>query len=151
MKGFTLVELVTVIALMAALSGFASSLFMQGDGFATLAARDQLAATASLAQQRALANATSTSPVVLSVIQSANSWQYTIAQSGTTVVSHQLDRSGGFLSIDGSTLSNGNSIDISYDEYAMTGVTHQLVFSGTNSQALCLGATGIAYLGNCEG
>jgi|TARA_R110001583_G_scaffold76956_2_gene210077 MSHA pilin protein MshC len=149
-QGFTLVELVMVITLVAILSAVASGLFLRADRFATLGAREQLISVSLLAQKRALANVVSGSDVVLTINQLADEWQFIVIQGGTSFESRSAPRSGSTLSVNGTTLTNGGSVAINFDNEAETGTNTEFIFSADNSHTLCLSSTGFAYPAACQ-
>lgn len=150
LRGFTLVELVIVISLIAILSATASGLFLQTDRFATLGAREQLVSTAILAQKKALANVVSGSPVSLTVSQSSTEWQFTVSQGGAAFEPRRAERAGASLVISGSNLADGASVSISFDENAETGASTQFSFVADNSHSLCIADSGFSYIGTCQ-
>lgn len=149
-RGFTLVELVIVISLIAILSATASGLFLKTDRFATLGAREQLVSTAILAQKKALANVINGTPVTLQISQTSEAWQFTVSQGVDAFEPRIAERSGATLSVNGSTMSNGGSVSITFDENAETGSTTQFLFAADNSHSLCIADSGFAYIGNCQ-
>jgi len=149
-KGFTLVELVMVIALIAILAATASGLFINTDRFATLGAREQLVASALLAQKKALANVVNGSPVSLTVSQTPDLWVYSVSQSGNSFTPVTAERAGATLAVNGATMNNGGSVSLSFDENAETGAATQFLFSSANSHSLCISASGFSYTGTCQ-
>lgn len=150
LRGFTLVELVIVISLIAILSATASGLFLQTDRFATLGAREQLVSTAILAQKKALANVISGFPVTLAISQTSTEWQFVVSQDGESFDPRIAERSGATLSVNGSTISNGGSVIITFDENAETGASTQFSFVADNSHSLCIADSGFSYIGACQ-
>ncbi|MEC9256531.1 MAG: type II secretion system protein [Pseudomonadota bacterium] len=149
-RGFTLVEMIMVITLIAIISIGASSLFLNTDRYTTIAAREQLVATAVLAQRRALANAIAATPVNLTISQTSSDWLYSVSQGTTTFGTKEAPRSGAELAVNGASLSDGGSVTINFDTNAETGAATQFVFSAGNSHSLCISASGFAYIGNCQ-
>ncbi len=150
-KGFTLVELVMVIALIAILAATASGLFINTDRFATLGAREQLVASALLAQKKALANVVNGTPVNLTISQTSDLWLFSVSQGTMTFnPPRSAERAGATLSVNGSPLANGGSVSLSFDENAETGAATQFVFASGNSHSLCISASGFSYTGTCQ-
>jgi MSHA pilin protein MshC len=150
LRGFTLVEMIMVITLIAIISVSASSLFLNTDRYSTIAAREQLVSVAILAQKRALVNAVSATPVTLTVSQTASDWLYSVSQGATDFGTREATRSGASLAVNGITLNNGGSVSVSFDINAETSAQNQFVFSGGNTHVLCISASGFAYIGNCQ-
>jgi MSHA pilin protein MshC len=149
-RGFTLVEMIMVITLIAIVSVTASSLFLNTDRYTTIAAREQLVTVAILAQRRALANAVAATPVNLTVSQTSSDWLFTVSQGATSFGTREAPRGGAALAVNGATLANGGSTTINFDINAETGAANQFVFSAGNSHSLCISASGFAYIGNCQ-
>jgi len=149
-RGFTLVEMVMVISLIAIISVTASGLFLNTDRFSTIAAREHIVSAAILAQKRALANVIAGTPVTLTVSQTASDWLIGISQGATNFDVQRAERAGASLTVNGSTLSNGGSVTMTFDENAEIGSAYELVFSAGNTHSLCISATGFAYIGSCQ-
>lgn len=149
-QGFTLVELVMVIALVAILSAVASGLFLRTGGFAALGAREQLVSVSLLAQKRALANVVDGSNVVLTISQLADEWQFDIVQGSTTFETRTAKRSGTSLSVNGVTMANGGSTSLTFGSDAKTNSNTQFIFSADNTYALCISDSGFSYIGTCQ-
>ncbi len=149
-KGFTLVELVMVISVIAIISAFAGSRFTDTGGFSSLGARDQLIASSQTAQKRALAFVDASNPVVLTISQSDTQWQFSIVQGATTIGVRSAERSGASLRVGGLLMTNGVPVTLNFDENAETGSNTEFVFSAANSHGLCISASGFAYRGACQ-
>lgn len=149
-KGFTLVELVMVIAVIAIISAVASSRFADTSSFTSLGARDQLIAASQTAQKRALAFVDAANPVTLTVSQSGGLWQFNIVQGGTTIISQSADRAGASLRVGGSLITDGGSVTLNFDENAETGANTEFNFSSQVNHRLCISASGFAYRGACQ-
>lgn len=149
-RGFTLVELVIVISLIAILSATVGGLFLKTDRFSTLGAREQLVSTAVLAQKKALANVVSGFPVSLVISQTSSEWQFVVSQNGESFEPRRAERAGAALSIDGSNLADGASVSILFDENAETGSSTQFTFFADNSHSLCIADSGFSYIGLCQ-
>ena len=149
-KGFTLIELVMVISVIAIISAFAGSRFAEVSNFSSLGARDQLIASSQTAQKRALAYVDSANPVTLTVSQTATQWQFDIVQDGNTLASRIAERSGASLRIGATLMTNGSSQVLTFDENAETGNNTEFTFSAQNSHSLCISASGFAYRGACQ-
>lgn len=149
-SGFTLVEMIMVITLIAIISVTAASLFLNTDRYSTIAAREHLVSVAILAQKRALANAVAATSVNLSITQTAGDWLFSVTQGADDFGTQAADRSGASLSVNGATMNNGDTVTVSFDVNAETGGQNQFIFSAGNSHALCISASGFAYIGNCQ-
>lgn len=149
-KGFTLIELVMVISVIAVISAFAGSRFTETSSFSSLGARDQLIASSQTAQKRALAYVDAANSVTLTVSQSATQWQFSIVQGGTTIASRIAQRSGASLRIGATLMTDGSSQVFTFDENAETGNNTEFTFSAQNSHRLCISASGFAYRGACQ-
>lgn len=150
MKGFTLVELVLVISLISILTIVTNGLFFRADQFTALAAREQLISSAQLAQKRALANASSSSPVTLTISQTASVWAFSVEQGTTSIDEQSVTRSGATLTVNSVSLGDGNSVAVSFDEYAETSANNEFTFSADSIHTLCISSTGFAYIGSCQ-
>lgn len=149
-RGFTLVELVLVIVLLGILSAVGMSLFARSDAFSALAARDRFIAFAHVAQKRALADSGISSPLILSITQSSSSWTLSLSQNSNVLVSDTLERGSMTLAMNGTTMTNGQQIQVSYGRDGSTGQNRQWLFSGDYSHPACLTSTGFIHAGNCQ-
>ena len=153
-QGFTLIELVMVLVIIGILSAAGIGLFATRSDFAPFLAKDVLISSSLLAQQRALANQQATS-VTLTVSQDADNWTVQVAQGGTSFDAHAVERAGTALSVDGSTLSNGSSVTLTYDRRGSTGSTGStgsnrcFEFEGAASFDVCVSSEGFAYECSC--
>lgn len=150
MKGFTLVELILVIALISILSVITSGMFFRSDQFTALTAREQLAALALLAQKRALANGASGDDVELSISQEAEYWLYQVTQGSVTLSEERVSRAGASLRMNSSLLNTGSTLVISFDQQAETSGNYDFLFSASNDYELCIASTGFAYIETCR-
>lgn len=139
-----------VITIIAILSVSASSLFLNTDRYSTIAAREQLLLAANLAQKRALTSSMTASPVILTIKQTTSDWFYVITRGTMEFDQQVVTRSGANLSVNGTTLNNNEGFSISFDGNAETSLQTQFVFSAGNIHALCISATGFAYIGTCQ-
>ena len=90
-KGFTLVELVMVIIVISIISVFTISRSSDTQGYLNNIVRNQLIASARLAQQTALSRAASAN-VSLSITSTADSWIFTVNGGGGDTFVNQVDR-----------------------------------------------------------
>ena len=92
-QGFTLIELITVIILLGILSAFAVSRFSSSQSYSTTVIKNQLIASARLAQQTAMSRASvsSSGQTQLQVSGDSDNWYLNIS-SGPVSYSAQVDR-----------------------------------------------------------
>lgn len=151
-KGFTLVELVITIILIGILSVSASALFFNPSALSALAVRDQLLSALNQAQLKALSTG---QPVQLVLSQSASDWTLVLtAAPGTPqaleVQRQVYERQQATVAINGSALSNGANWSQTFTNQGAIANQQRLVFTSSNSHALCLASSGYAYSGNCQ-
>lgn len=149
-RGFTLVELVLVIVLLGILSAVGMSLFVRSDAFSALAARDRFIAFAHVAQKRALADSGSSSSLILTIAQSTSSWTLSLSQNSSILVTDTLERGSLTLALNGTAMTDGQQIQVTYGRDGSTGINRQWFFSGDYSHSACLTSTGFIHAGNCQ-
>lgn len=161
--GFTVVELVVSIALIAIVAVSTSSRWFSADSFAADTIKSQLIAEARLAQRTALSN--SDVVVHLVVSQSAGDWRYQIILDDgavqTLMRSVEIDDDQTAISVlAGTTISLGVgvSMDLSYDGLGnlsnitlggAAGDTSNGVAIAAGARNLCISPLGFAHDGNC--
>lgn len=146
-QGFTLVELVMVLVLLAVLSISAIGLFASRSSYATFVAKDVLISQALLAQQIALANPQLSSPSTLTISASSDTWVFSVQKSG--VAQNEIatvEASGNSIQVDGATLSGSTSF--TWNNQAGLSASRSIRFLGENSYWVCLSSEGIAYESN---
>ena len=149
-RGFSLVELIMVIALTGIISAVGMSLFARSDAFSALTARDRFIAMGQVAQTRALANSGTAAAVSFSVQQTAATFILTVIHNGSVLASDTLDRQSLTLSLNGSSLTDGQTETITYAHDASLSGNYLWQFTGESTQSLCLTSTGFIHPGNCQ-
>lgn len=142
--GFTLIELVMVILLVAVLSALGVGLFASRSAFSPLLAAQQLSSATLLAQQAALAGNSANS---LTIEQTSDIFRFTVGPATTNPRVFELSRAGTSLSVAGGlplTLTfNANGVPTS-------GANLSLTFSGESTFQTCLSSRGAVYAGACQ-
>lgn len=163
-RGFTVIEMVVSIALLAIVAAGTSSRWFSADAFSADTLKSQLLAEARLAQRTALAN--SQVVVHLVVSQVADQWRYQIFldNSGSVTLMREIEADMDRTSIEvtagiTSTLGSGVDLDLSYDGLGnLTAVTlggaagsisSGLDFLLAGDRAFCISPLGFAHDGNC--
>lgn len=148
-QAFTLVELVLTLVLLGVLAATAASLFSRPDAMALLTARDQLLATALLAQKQALAHSGSSEPTTLTLVQTNSDWRYEVRRGLVLVAERTAQRAGGALLLNGTVLANGSTV-WNYSTAGALPANQALLFRGEQNYSLCLAASGFAYAASCQ-
>ncbi|QSP96034.1 type II secretion system protein [Marinobacter salinisoli] len=141
-SGYTLVELVVVIATVGVLSVLGSSLFVSRSAFSPLLATQQLASATLLAQQAALAG---NSAGTLTVEQTAESFRFTVGAGSPEARTFSVERAG--TSLSGVALP----LTLSFNSQGgvATGASTNLTFSGDSTYQTCVSSLGAVYSGGC--
>lgn len=139
-RGFTLVELVTIIILIGVLSALGIGLFVRSSSFSPLLATQQLESATLLAQQAALAG--NISHNTLSVTSASDEFVFTVGSREP----FRLQAGNTSLSVTGATFP------ISFDHFGRpktSGNEVQFTFSGESTYRICLSPLGAVYRGSC--
>lgn len=170
--GFTVIEIVTVIIILAVLSAVAMSRILSGNALNAIIVRDQIISLARTAQQNALGR----SDVDLIITPSASGDEITLTTNGNAAVveSYTFALSSVVLSGDindtdscavtGVTepITNANPMTLNFGELGdldVSGVTGstgavtsavRICLNDTPSESVCVSPSGFAYAGDCD-
>ena len=161
--GFTVIELVVSIALIAVLAVGTGSRWFSAETFSADSTKSQLLAEARLAQRTALANSGVTVHLVVS--QVTNDWRIAIVLDDgavqTEMRSITVDQDGVGISVTAgtsATLGSGVELQLSYDglgniqDVEVGGVSGDAangVSIAAGSRTLCISPLGFAHVGSC--
>lgn len=156
-QGFTLIELITVIILLGILSAFAISRFPSSQGYSTAIIKNQLIASARLAQQTAMSRSSPTNNVVLNVSEVAGHWNLIISGAGgTATYTAQLERKseqirfGTNFTAACSTLTAAPlAINFDGDGNRSPKQNLRVCIDSDVDYELCISPSGYAYEGTC--
>lgn len=142
-KGFTLVELVTVLILIGVFSALGVGLFANRSAFSPLVATQQLASATLLAQQAALAGNPAGN---LTIDQTSDEFRFTVG-SGTPISrTFSINRNG--------TSLNGASLPLTLNFTPLgalaSGSDVALTFTGDSTFQTCISSLGAVYQGACQ-
>lgn len=145
--GFTLVELVTVIILVGALSILGIGLFARESSFSPLLAAQQLESATLLAQQAALAG---NPDRFLSIDQDASDDLFIFRvhdndPNTNTVSEFSLRRGGATIKVNGSPIPLSAPIEFNRNGAPVPSVDRTIDISGDSSIRLCLNRLGALY------
>lgn len=154
-SGFTLVELVMVILIIAILSAFAISRTSDQQGYSTTIVKNQFIASARQAQQTALSRASSGN-VSLTVSLSSGEWSFQVAGGGGDQHIISLEqgseriRFGTNFSAACSALS-GSTLSVQFDGDGNRDPSENLrvCIDSTPDIEMCISPAGYAYEGTC--
>jgi MSHA pilin protein MshC len=149
LAGFTLVELVMVIVLIATLAVLSIGLFAGRSAFSPLLAQQQLSSAVLLAQQAGLAgNGANT----LTVTQGADNFVFSIQDTDPSpaVEVHRFS-----IAREGTSLNlSGGQFQASFDDFGRPSTSYSLpftfIFTGDSTYRVCLSSLGAVYGGGCQ-
>jgi prepilin-type N-terminal cleavage/methylation domain-containing protein len=167
-RGFTVVELIAVLALMGILAATAMSRMVGNNAYAPALVSQQLIALGRLGQQTALARQDAS--VSLDVDQNAGDWRFRVQvdDGASSVAAHEeraqigntvLTVANGALTL---PLGPAASLHLAFDGVGglvsgnvgatalNTDAGVSLTASGDSTSSVCIGSTGHAYRGNCS-
>jgi MSHA pilin protein MshC len=155
-SGFTLIELITVIILLGILSAFAISRFPSSQSYSSTIIKNQIIASARLAQQTSLSRASAGSDVVLTLSEIAGNWNLVISGGNGISYAAQVERGSEQVRY---------SADLASACSALTAAPLVLTFDGDGNRIpaqnlrvcidavtdieLCISPSGYAYEGIC--
>ncbi len=138
--------MVLVIVSIVAVVG--ASLFASKSDYAVYVAKQQLIASALLAQQSALANQDPATPLSLTISQSPTLWTLSVVRGGGTPVvlhSQQIEREGATLTIDSTPLTTSYTLTYDREANLVPRANHRMILNGSQSATLCFSSSGYAY------
>lgn len=171
-KGFTVIEIIVVIAVVGILAAMVMSRFLRSDAYNAIIARDQVVSMARAAQQKALGR----DDIELTITPSGNNLDIDISDSTGSIQSASVDArnvafSGDVDELDGCAVTAGTDavtgaapFVLRFDslgdlqEGGVTGATGfpatissgaRLCINNTAVMSVCWSAAGYAYTGDC--
>jgi len=157
-NGFTLIELITVIILLGILSAFAISRFPSSQSYSSAIIKNQLIASARLAQQTSLSRASSTANVLLTVSEILGQWNLVVSNSDALGTSYtaQVDRKSEQVRF-GTNLAAACSaltvaplvITFDGDGNRIPAQNLRICIDSVTDIELCISPSGYAYEGTC--
>jgi MSHA pilin protein MshC len=158
-QGFTLIELITVIILLGILSAFAISRFPSAQGYSATIIKNQLIASARLAQQTALSRASAGANVVLNVSVIAGQWNLVVSGGGISY-SSQIDRGDEQIRFGTDLVSACSALAVAPLAVSFDGDGNQIpsqnlricidsASASFSDYEICISPSGYAYEGSC--
>ncbi len=155
-RGFTLIELVTVIILLGILSTFAISRFPSTQSYSTTIIKNQLLASARLAQQTSLSRASSAVNVTLIVSEVAGQWNLNVAGGEGINFSAQVERGSEQVRFGSNLVAACSALAAAPVTITFDGDGNRIPFQNlrvcidsTRDLELCISPSGYAYEGSC--
>lgn len=170
--GFTLVEMVTVIAILGVIAAVAMSRILSGNALNAIVVRDQIISLARTAQQNALGRA----DVELVITPSAGSEEITLSTSdgsggiesytfsmNTVVLTGDINDTDSCAVTSGAdAITNAAPMTLTFGELGDLGVSGvdgstgavtsalRICLNDTVSESVCVSPSGFAYAGDCD-
>lgn len=170
--GFTLIEVVTVIAILAVISVVTMSRILSGNALNAIVVRDQIISLARTAQQNALGR----SDVDLTITPSAGGDEITLITSYNAGVIESYTFSMSTVSLSGDindtdscavtsgadAITNATPLTLTFGELGDLGVSGvtgstgvvtsavRICLNDTASESVCVSPSGFAYAGDCD-
>jgi|TARA_B110001454_G_scaffold29420_1_gene28762 MSHA pilin protein MshC len=155
-QGFTLIELITVIILLGILSTFAISRFPQKQGYSTAIIKNQLLASARLAQQTSLSRSSSIDNLIFNVFENSGDWNFVISDGAGTSYEAKIERGseqirfGTNLTAACSSLSTAPfTVIFDGDGNRIPSQNLRICIDSATDFELCISPSGYAYEGTC--
>ena len=157
--GYTLVELIVVLLLVAILSAYASSRMSSKSDYSSTITQNQLLASARLAQQAAMAR-TDASSVSFRVEERSGQWWFSVLSSTTTIFKAQSDQQGGDIYFGQNFVDHCSSltllsaenplvVEFDGDGNRVVAENFRICMATTPARELCLSPSGYLYEGAC--
>ena len=166
-NGFTVVELISTIVIVALISASVSSRWFSDDAYNVSTASSQLVSIAHLAQKISMSHGGV--DIHLQISQQPDQWRYSIIEDdgGVLTTLHQFEVEGRNIDIDvtagigPTTLSTGTDLDLEYDSLgnvsdiyigAVQGTVSSgiaILLSGSFDNPVCISPLGFAHDGSC--
>ena len=164
-KGFTLIELISVIIILGILASVAVGLFATKDNFASEVVKNQLISSLRLSQQLALGrqNLSTSVPVTLIVGQSSGDWTFDIWDSAAAlpgnaaydtanieIANTSIRVTTSDFSSACSAISSSTNFSVSFDGDGnlLSGGRVRLCVIGDQTSQVCISSLGFAYAGS---
>lgn len=179
-SGYTIVELIIALIIIAVISAVAFSRFLGANAFNSLIVRDQIISMARIAQQASLGRADVSLTITPSAGASPDSVTLAVAEAGGVIQSVVLELDGVALTGDintldganqtpncgtvngGSAITNATPMILNFDELGdldvsgITGATGaitsaaRICLNNVSTESVCVSPAGFAYPGSCD-
>ena len=171
-SGFTLVEIIIAIVLVAIVSMVAMSRLVEGNGFNAIIVRDQIISLARTAQQNALGRANvsmtitpnvgSDSVTIVTSYAGGNIGSFTAPLDNVSLAGDINDTASCAVTSGVDAITNTAPLTLTFGEYGDLGVSGvtgstgavtsavRICLNDTASESICVSPSGFAYAGDCD-